>query len=264
MNRPFSMLYNLIPLPPVDRKGCRLAAAVVVWMLPMTAVACRASSAGDVAGILQTQTQELLDSIAVGDRTPWSRYVDDDIVYAAEDGSRKTKQQLLEEIQPFPKEIWGKLHITNFHTVFHRTMAVTNYIIEEQEGYFGQVIRARYVVTDTWVEVAGAWRLAASQVLAMRDDPPAVELTPVKLDEYVGVYSLTPEITYTIRRERDGLLGQRTGRKAETLRPEVADYFFVPGQPRLRKVFQRDGTGRITGFVERRESWDIAWRRRRD
>ena len=96
-------------------------------------------------------------------------------------------------------------------------------------------------------------------MLALRDDPPHVALPAAALDQYVGSYSLTPEVTYTIRRDGDGLVGQRTGRKPETLRPEVADYFFVPGQPRLRKVFQRDATGRIAGFVERRETWDIAW-----
>ena len=81
--------------------------------------------------------------------------------------------------------------------------------------------------------------------------PPAATLAPARLDEYAGTYALTPEIAYTIRREGDHLVGQRTGRKPETLRPEVADLFFVPGQPRLRKVFQRGPDGRVTGFVER-------------
>ena len=30
---------------------------------------------------------------------------------------------------------------------------------------------------------------------------------------------------------------------------------------RLRKVFERAVDGRITGFVERREIWDIRWQR---
>jgi hypothetical protein len=37
--------------------------------------------------------------------------------------------------------------------------------------------------------------------------------------------------------------------------------FFIKGDPRIRKIFQRDRSGRITGFVERRESWDIVWDR---
>jgi hypothetical protein len=75
------------------------------------------------------------------------------------------------------------------------------------------------------------------------------------------VYALTPDVTYTIVRTNDGLTGERTGRKPEKLLVEVADSLFVPGRPRLRKIFQRNAEGRITGFVERRESWDIAWRR---
>ena len=33
----------------------------------------------------------------------------------------------------------------------------------------------------------------------------------------------------------------------------------IYGDPRIRKIFQRDALGRIAGFVERRESWDIVW-----
>ena len=79
---------------------------------------------------------------------------------------------------------------------------------------------------------------------------------------FVGVYELTPEVRYTIRRDGDTLVGQRAGRPEEPIKAEVADLFFVPGKPSLRKVFQRGPDGRITGFVERRESWDIAWKRR--
>jgi Domain of unknown function (DUF4440) len=215
----------------------------------------------DLSVQLERQTQELLDAVATGNRDPWSRYLHEDLVYTAEDGSIKSKAQLVEEVQPLPKQIWGKLRVTRFRTVRHGATAVCSYVAEEDEGYFGQTIHARYLSTDTWIETPEGWRLLSSQVLALRDDPPHITLAEAVLDQYVGSYALTPEVTYTIRREGDGLVGQRTGRKPEALRAEVADYFFVPGQPRLRKVFQRDASGRITGFVERRETWDIAWRR---
>lgn len=217
--------------------------------------------ADDAAIQLERKTQELLDAIAAGNREPWVRYLHDDLIYAAEDGSIKSKPQLLEELQPLPKQIWGKLRVAHFRTVRSGSTAVCSYVTEEEEGYYGQVIHARYQSTDTWIETTGGWRLLASQVLALRDDPPHLALPAAALDQYVGSYSLTPEVTYTIRRDGDVLVGQRTGRKPETLRPEVADYFFVPGQPRLRKVFQRDAAGRIAGFVERRETWDILWKR---
>jgi hypothetical protein len=215
----------------------------------------------DVSALLQRQTQQLMDAVATGDRDPWTRYLHDDLVYAAEDGTTKSKAQLLDEIRPLPKDIWGKLRLTQFRTRRHGTTAIANYVAEEDEGYFGQTIHARYLSTDTWIETGSGWRLVASQVLALRDDPPAVELAASKLEEYVGVYALTPEVTYTIRLEGHGLIGQRTGRKPETLKVELADCLFVPGQPRLRKIFRRDDKSRVTGFVERRETWEIAWRR---
>jgi hypothetical protein len=33
------------------------------------------------------------------------------------------------------------------------------------------------------------------------------------------------------------------------------------GDPRIRKIFQYDAMGRVTGFIERRESWDIVWKK---
>lgn len=214
-----------------------------------------------LSATLQRQTQELLDAIPRGDRAPWIRYLHESMIYAAEDGSVKNKAQLLDEMRPFPKEIWGRIHIRQFRSVRHQSAAVANYVIDEEEGYFGQVIGAQYLATDTWIETSEGWRLVATASLALRTDPPAIDLPAARLDEFVGVYSLTPDVTYAIRRGPRGLEGQRTGRQPEVLKVEVADCLFVPGQPRLRQIFQRDTAGAITGFAERRESWDIVWRR---
>jgi hypothetical protein len=235
------------------RRG--IAAAALATLLSTSAIADQGSGPNEVSALLQRRTQELLDTIAAGDRGPWTRYLHEAIVYTAEDGSTKSKAQLLDELRPFPKEVWGTLRVTRFRTRLHGTTAIASYVAEEEEGYFGQRLHARYAATDTWIETADRWRLAASQVVALRDDPPSVQLPASRLDAYVGVYALTPDVSYTIRREGDGLVGQRTGRKPEALKAELLDCFFVPGEPRLRKVFQRDATGRVTAFVERRESW---------
>jgi hypothetical protein len=36
---------------------------------------------------------------------------------------------------------------------------------------------------------------------------------------------------------------------------------FVPGQPRIRDIFRRDGNGRIIGYVGRREERDVVFKR---
>jgi hypothetical protein len=217
--------------------------------------------ASDVTALLQRQTQQLMDAVAAGDRGPWQRYVSEAVVFTTEDGIRKSKAELIAELRTFPPEIWGRIRVIDFSMVRHDEVAVATYIADEDEGYYGQVIHARYRSTDTWLLSNGTWQMIGSQVIALRDDPPAVDLAPTALDAYVGRYALTPAVIYTIRRDGANLRGQRTGRNEEALKVEVPDVLFVPGQPRLRKIFKRDAVGRLTGFVERRESWDISWPR---
>jgi hypothetical protein len=57
------------------------------------------------------------------------------------------------------------------------------------------------------------------------------------------------------------LEGQQTGRKPEELRVEATDVLFVPGRPRYRYIFLRDAAGKITGLAQRREAWDLVWKR---
>lgn len=241
----------------------RLRRAVLSATL-VIATACRqAESPGnDVEALLTTQTQELLDAVGSGNRAPWQRHLLDDAVFITEDGALRTKTQMVEDLRPLPAGISGQLRVTDFRVARRGSTAVTTYIAQEDETYFGQAIKASYRTSDTWVRTDTGWRLLASHVLAMRSDPPARSLPLEALREYEGVYALTPEITYTVHLTDAGLTGTRLGREPEPLRVEVPDMLFVPGQPRIRKVFERDGNGHITGFVDRREMWDITWRRR--
>jgi hypothetical protein len=114
--------------------------------------------------------------------------------------------------------------VTKFQLRRHGDTAIVSWVAEETEGYHGQTIHAAYREIDTWM-------------------------------------SFRTEITYEIRREGNRLVGERKGRGAAPLKAEARDVFFVPGDNRIRKIFQRGADGRVTGFVERRESWDIHWKR---
>ena len=240
----------------------RVALTIVSVVFGSLQLGSAEPAAEGVNAILRRQTQELFDAVTAGDSTVWDRYLGPDVVYTDEAGEVSTKAEVVASIRPLPKEVWGKLELTRFEVRRHGESAMATFVVEETEGYFGQVIHARYRTTHVWLRTPRGWRLIGAQSGALRQDPPAVALAADRLDEYVGTYELTPEVRYTIRREGDTLVGQRTGRSEEPIKAEVADLFFVPGKPRLRKVFQRGPDGRITGFVERRESWDIAWKRR--
>lgn len=244
-----------------SRRRLLAMGAAVAGALEVASAQTVSQPTPDVRALLERQTQQLMDAVAAGDRTPWQQYIADDVVFLAEDGVRKTKADLVNEIRAFPPEIWGRIRVTGYDVVRHDRIAIATYVADEEEGYYGQVLHARYRSTDTWLLTDGVWRMIASQVLALRDDPPSLALEPSALDAYVGRFALTDSVSYSITRDGSELRGQRTGRSAETLKVEAADVLFVPGQPRLRKIFRRDPAGHIMGFVERRESWDISWRR---
>jgi hypothetical protein len=57
------------------------------------------------------------------------------------------------------------------------------------------------------------------------------------------------------------LIAERERRPKVVLKAEVRDVVFVSGQLRTRRIFERDHTGRVTAFVDRREGSDLAWQR---
>ncbi|MBV8732828.1 MAG: DUF4440 domain-containing protein [Acidobacteriia bacterium] len=219
------------------------------------------SAEENVSGILARQTQELFDAIATGAAPVWDKYVDERASFTDENGAVLSKKEMIETLRPFPKEITGRIKVTDFRVTSHGSVAIATHLDDEHETYYGHELHCQYRATDTWKKTTGGWRLIAVEVIALRTDPPPVRLPRRELQQYVGRYRLAAGKTYEIRWNSDGLEGQETGRQPELLEAEVADMFFVPGKPRYRKVFLRDSSGRITAFAERREAWDLVWNR---
>lgn len=241
----------------MNRKTPLLAALIV--LAPLAARAAQ----DDVAALLQRQTQEMIDAITSGESQVWGRYLDEKVVYTSEDGTVLTKAELVEQIKPLPPGVSGTIKVVDFKAALHGDVAVASYVSDEHETYHGHELHCQYRTTDTWLRTPAGWRLIASQVLAVRTDPPAVALTPAQMDEYVGRYQLSPDVAYEIRRTAGGLEGQQSGRKWEAMKAEAPDVLFIPGKPRYRWLFQRGADGRITGLVERREAWDLDWTRKK-
>ena len=232
------------------------------WLL--ASVACHPGLVppADSEAILRRQTQELSDAVAPGDAKVWERYLDPDVIYVSEAGDLETKASLVPQIVPLPAGISGSITTEQFVIKLHGDTAIVKHVDDEHEVYFGNPIHAQYLTTATWRYTADGWKLVGEQVLATLIDPPAITLPPQQLDDYVGTYRLGDALTYEIRRDGDGLVGQRGGGTAQPLRAEVRDVLFVPGQPRSRKIFVRDAAGTITQLLDRREGRDIVWTRR--
>jgi ketosteroid isomerase-like protein len=204
--------------------------------------------------------QEMSDAITSGGSAVWDKYVDANVIYAEEDDSYKGKADVLKEITPLPKGLSGEIKIDLLSYHEDGDTAVALFRQNETEHYFGQTIYAKYLTNTTWKKRADGWKLIAGQVLAEKTDPPAIALPAAQLAQYAGTYKLKDsEPVYTLTVADGKLIGARNGRKPATWNAETPDVFFIAGDPRIRKIFQRDASGKITGFVERRESWDIAW-----
>jgi ketosteroid isomerase-like protein len=225
------------------------------------AVEASGGAAESVTDLLRRQTQELVDAITTGSAAVWDRYLHPEVRFTDENGRLAKKKQMVEDIKPLPEGISGQIAVTEFEVARNGNVAVATHVDDEHEEFHGHKLHCQYRSTDTWLKTAKGWQLIASQVLALRTDPPSIALAASLRDQYCGKYELNSSISYEIRCDGDALEGQQTDRKPETLRAEAPDVLFVPGKPRYRKVFLRGPDGRITGFAERREAWDIVWKR---
>lgn len=231
----------------------------VTLSLLITAVT-PARSETPTAQLLQEKTQALFDALGTGDAARWRSDLDERLVFTTEDGEVLDKKKLVEQIRPLPSGIEGRIRVLDFKSVVTGGVAVTSYVADEEETFHGQKLHCQYRSTDTWVKSGDGWKLLAAQILALRTDPPSISMNAARQAEICGRYRLG-DLEYEIRCLADGLEGQQQGRGARPLRFEAPDVLFVPGQPRYRRIIQRDAQGRVTGFVERREAWDLNWKR---
>lgn len=231
-----------------------LLGSTLVFLLAAT------PAAEDVPALLRARTQQLLDAITSGDPSVWDQTLDANARVIDENGEVLDRKAMVAGVRPLPPGIGGALRPVDFQATVLGDIALTTYVADEDETFHGARIHARYRMGETWVRRDGKWKLLSSQVLALRSDPPALPITAEQRRAYCGRYTLG-DLSYVVRCENDGLTGGTPGKPAKPLRLESSDVFFVPGEPRLRYLFQRDAAGRVTGFLQRRESWDLPWKR---
>ena len=175
----------------------------VAFLLLAASFPWKALAADDTAAILERQTQELMDAVTYGKADVWDRYMDASAIYTDENGSSIPKAQMVKDTKPLPPGVSGNIKVTEFKAVVQGSTAVTTHLDDEHEHFHGHELHCQYRITDTWIKTPQGWRLLGGQVLAVRTDPPSIQLTSQQMDEYVGRYSLTPEIIYEIRRKTE-------------------------------------------------------------
>jgi len=208
---------------------------------------------------LVRRTQELYDSLVPGNQEPWKKYFADDCTFSDEKGRTFDKQKLVADITPLPKGYSGAIKIDNVISRIIGDTAVLSYDANETETIFGQNLRARYHVTDTWLRRNGEWQIIASQAHRYYEDPTVGKADEKKFPDYVGTYELAPGQTRAVTAENGKLFVERNGKKEE-LFPETSDLFFRKGVEG-RILFHYDATGKIDTLIDRRNNEDVIWKK---
>ena len=61
-----------------------------------------------------------------------------------------------------------------------------SYDADETETIFGQNLKARYHITDTWLQRDGNWQIIASQAHRYYEDPAVGKADPKKFADFAG------------------------------------------------------------------------------
>lgn len=211
----------------------------------------------DITRLLRQNDELLLNAIHRGDRETWDRLTTSDFMYV-EEGDVSRKPEFLRDLKedglaPLILRDYEVQVIGDTAQVFHRDD------VPQRPG--GSSTRnAHLLMTETWQHVDGIWLLRLVHTDRMRIDPPAINLSPQQMDELIGTYR-SSKATYVVRRQAGQILGGTDGVHFVVLRAETRDVLFEPGNVWVRKVFQRDTKGHVTGFVDRSESTERAWTR---
>ena len=208
---------------------------------------------------LVRRTQELYDAVASANQAPWKKYFADDCIFADEKGRVFDKSKLVADITPLPVGYSGTIKIENAQSRIIGNTAILSYDADETETIFGQKLKARYHITDTWLRRNDNWQIIASQAHRYYEDPAIGTADSKKFADYIGTYELAPGQTRSIIAEGDRLFVERNGKK-EQLLPETSEIFFRKGIEG-RILFRYASTGKVDTLIDRRNNEDVIWRK---
>jgi ketosteroid isomerase-like protein len=235
----------------------RCASVLVPLLLAVRlASAAGADTAGaDLSALLQRQTQEFSEAGQRGDKEVLARYLDDAVVFTNETGEISTKKDIVDGAAPLPGE--RRIEVTHWSLTPQGEVATATFIDVLHLSTHGQQLEFSFQSTETWARRPGGWRMIASHTMVVPRDPPAITLPAADLDGYVGTYQVDAQLSARITREGDTLMLSSNGATPTPLKAEVRDVLFTPGDPSVRRIFERDAHGLISGYISRRNGADL-------
>ena len=232
-----------------------LGALAMIAAAPVTAAANE-----DVSALLLRKTQAFSDAGPVGDGKAMAALADPRLVFFNENGDRATRDDLASITPGPPNRVTTRMSVTDWDCQVHGDVAVTSFIDNAaRTDAAGRTTVFRYRSVETWLHRGKDWTMIGSETVALADDPAAVPVAAV--DDYVGTYRAASGQTFTFARQGTDLAATTGGQPPSVQKAEAPDILFTPGAARAVKIFRRDASGKVTGFIYHRTGQDILFSR---
>lgn len=204
-------------------------------------------------------TQALDDAIPKGDKAVWQNALTDDAFIVDEFGRIAHKADTVASIRPFPTGFSGSIELRDAHAQQYGDTAILQVEEYERETVFGQNFVVRYEGLLTFVNQAGAWKLAGYEDVTLPTAPPKLAVADVARGDYVGTYRYAPKRAWTVS-DNNGVLSYVTkpGGPANVLEPIAKDVFMGSDDERNLLIFRRDAQGKVNAIIERRKFNDLS------
>jgi hypothetical protein len=207
-------------------------------------------------------TQQLLDALGTGDTTVWNKHMAGECIVLDWDGNHRNRSQQLRYVHPLPPNYFRTVNIVKPVIIERGNTAVMTFMADERVEVYGQPVTTPYNQTDTYVNIAGQWKLLASMAGEVVNEPITANVSTSILQNYTGTYELGQGMHCIISLKDGRLIQQKTGRPPLELLPETETVFFAKGRPYRSILFITDAAkGKVIKFIERRAGNDIVWKK---
>jgi hypothetical protein len=228
-------------------------------LLAFVAVTAQAAH-NDASQWFQKTEQSLMDAIASGDKAVWERVLDPAFILTSEEGEVMSREQFLAALRPLPAGLTGAIAVKELKAQTFAGFAVVRFLADESEVVFGQQLATKYRVTDSYRREKNSWKLLASHVSVVTQDPPAQNVSKDGWPALVGTYRLMPDgWTFTVELRDGTLYGGRDPKKLRPFIPMTGDAFVLTGT--LGEWLFDVENGKATRIINLRKFEPLIWTR---
>jgi hypothetical protein len=216
------------------------------------------SFATDTCSLLHMQTQAFSDAGQRGDGPAMGKALDPDVIFFNENGESATRADMAGATPPAAGTPIHRIETTDWNCKLYRGFAVTSFIDVVDAG---KASEARFRSVETWRKAGATWRMIGSETSTIQQDPDAVVLDAMALDEYAGSYEAGANMRFTFAHKGGDLFASLNGGAETAQKAQARDILFTPGHGTTPKVFQRGNDGKIVGFIYLRGKNSIVFKR---